>query len=74
MSVVDSLLLDAKQAILEEHHRRFQTFYKEGRVEEAMQQFNTTIACATDLLNDSLRVLEQAIERHGPKSDPPASA
>jgi len=28
-------MLDAKQAIMEEHHRRFQTLQQEGRWQEA---------------------------------------
>ena len=78
MTAVDSLMLDAKQAIMEEHHRRFQTFQQEGRWEEALQQIHVTLSCATDLLNESLRVLDEAIATHGniPSNDsplPPAS-
>ena len=64
MTSLESLLLDAKQAIMEEHHRRFQTHRREGEVKEAMRQFHLTVACASDLLNDSLRILEQAIDDH----------
>ena len=53
MTAVDSLMLDAKQAILEEHHRRFQSLYQEGRREEALQQIHVTLSCAADLLNES---------------------
>lgn len=74
MTPADCLILDAKQAILEEHHRRFQAFYKEGRLEEALQQFNTTIACASDLLDDSIRVLERVIESRGSRPATPPSA
>ena len=66
MTAVDSLMLDAKQAIMEEHHRRFQTFQQEGRWEEALQQIHVTLSCATDLLNESLRVLDEALETHNP--------
>ena len=62
MTAVDSLMLDAKQAIMDEHHRRFQTLHEEGRWEEALQQIHVTLTCATDLLNESLRVLDEAIE------------
>jgi hypothetical protein len=58
----DSLILEAKQALLEEHHRRFQVMYKEGRFQEAVQQFNLTMSCATELLNDSLQLLERTID------------
>lgn len=61
MSPAESLMLDAKQAILEEQHRRFQTLQQEGRVQEAMQQFQVTLGCASDLLNDSLSVLEKLL-------------
>ena len=64
MTAVDSLMLDAKQAIMDEHHRRFQTFHQEGRWEEALQQIHVTLSCATDLLNESLRVLDEALETH----------
>jgi hypothetical protein len=74
MTTVDSLLLDAKQAILEEQHRRFQSLHKEGRLQEAMHQFQVTITCASDLLTESLRVLEHTLDTHGHESrraDPP---
>jgi hypothetical protein len=60
MTAIDSLMLDAKQAIMEEHHRRFQSLYQEGRWEEALQQIHVTLSCAADLLNESLRILDEA--------------
>jgi hypothetical protein len=66
---LDCLLLDAKQAILDEQHRRFQALQREGRLAEAMQQFQTTMSCASDLLNESLRLLERVIESQ--KTTPP---
>jgi hypothetical protein len=75
---VDSLLLDAKEAILDEHHQRFQALQKEGRWMEALQQFHTTMTCVSDLLNESLRVLDEAIDSHdkpsGNSTPPPATA
>ena len=74
MTSVDSLMLDAKQAILDEHHRRFQTLHQEGRWEEALHQIHVTLSCAADLLDESLRVLDDAIEVHKriqPDSYPP---
>jgi hypothetical protein len=69
------LMLDAKQAIFEEHHRRFQTLHQEGRWKEALQQIHITLGCATDLLNESLRVLAEVVEtqNHAPhdRSGPP---
>ena len=64
MTAIDSLMLDAKQAIMDEHHRRFQTLHQEGRWEEALQQIHVTMSCAADLLNESLRVLDETIETH----------
>ena len=64
MTAVDSLMLDAKQAIMEEHQRRFQALQQEGRWQEAFQQIHVTLYCATDLLNESLRVLDEALETH----------
>jgi hypothetical protein len=61
---VDSLILDAKQAILDEHHRRFKILHQEGRWEEALQQIYVTLSCAADLLNESLRVLDEVLETH----------
>jgi hypothetical protein len=76
MTAVDSLMLDAKQAIMDEHLRRFQTYRQEERWEEALQQIPITLNCATDLLNESLRVLTETLETHNPTSDsstlPPA--
>jgi hypothetical protein len=75
MTPVESLILDAKQAILEEQHRRFQTLQREGRWEEAMQQFQVTLTCASDLLNHSLTILDDmlATQRHpDPPLTPPA--
>jgi hypothetical protein len=62
-------MLDAKQAIMDEHHRRFQTLHQEGRWEEALQQIHITLRCAADLLNESLRVLEEALDAHNHTSD-----
>ena len=54
VSAVDNLMLDAKQAILDEQHRRFRALQQEGRWSEAMKQFHVTLGCASDLLNESL--------------------
>ena len=68
VTAVDSLMLDAKQAILEEHHRRFQSLYQEGRREEALQQIHVTLSCAADLLNESLRILDEALDGTIPRT------
>jgi hypothetical protein len=62
-------MLDAKQAIMDEHHRRFQTLRQEERWEEALQQIPVTLSCATDLLKESLRVLDEALELQNPSAD-----
>jgi hypothetical protein len=74
MDSSDSLMLDAKQAILEEQHRRFQALQKEGKWVEAMQQFQTTMHCASDLLSDSLKLLERVLATHhqSPPNNPPS--
>jgi len=69
VTTLDSLILDAKQAIMDDHHRRFQTLQQEGRWEEALQQIPVTLSCATDLLNESLRVLEAALDDYNHTSD-----
>ena len=69
MDAVDSLMLDAKQAIMDEHHRRFQTLRQEERWEEALQQIPVTLSCATDLLKESLRILDEALNLQNPSSD-----
>ena len=66
MTAVDSLMLDAKQAIMDEHHRRFQTFHQEGRWEEALQEIHVTLRCASDLLNESLRVIDETLDGSQP--------
>ncbi len=71
MNSLDYLVLDAKQAILDEQHRRFEELRREGKVAEAMQQFQTTMSCASDLLSESLRLLERVIAKQAPK--PPES-
>ena len=64
MTSVDCLLLDAKHAILDEHHRKFRALHDEGRLEEAMRQFHVTLNCASDVLNDALRLLDDILEGH----------
>jgi hypothetical protein len=34
MTATDCLMLDAKHAILDEHHRRFRVLHEEGRLDE----------------------------------------
>ncbi|HZS11036.1 MAG TPA: hypothetical protein VFA38_02220 [Nitrospirales bacterium] len=69
MKPVDSLLLEAKQAILDEQHRRFQSLQQEGRLDEAMQQFQVTLTCASDLLKHSLTLLEDLLAQRRKTED-----
>ncbi len=64
MTSVDCLLLDAKHAILDDHHRKFQALHDEGRVDEAVKQFHVTLSCASDVLTDALRLLDDMLEAH----------
>ena len=64
MTSADCLLLDAKHAILDEHHRKFQALHNEGRLDEAMKQFHVTVSCASDVLNDALNLLDDMLEAH----------
>ncbi|MGB0908755.1 MAG: hypothetical protein ACPGYT_00190 [Nitrospirales bacterium] len=59
----ERLMLDAKKAILQEQHRRFQEMQKDGRWDDAMQQLHVTLSCAADLLKDSVNVLERAVSQ-----------
>ena len=74
MNSLDCLLLDAKQAILDEQHRRFQALQQEGKWVEAMQQFQTTMSCASDLLNESLSLLERVLDTQQQKPQNPPSS
>ncbi|RMH36155.1 MAG: hypothetical protein D6690_06780 [Nitrospirae bacterium] len=60
-SEADRLLLDAKKALLQEHHRRFQELQQQGRWNEAMKQLNVTLSCAADVLKDSVALLERVV-------------
>lgn len=71
MTAVDALILEAKQAIMEEHHHRFQTLRQEGRWGEALEQVHVTLSCATDLLNESLRVLKETLDEGNGRPDEP---
>lgn len=73
VSVIDRLMLDAKQAILDEQHRRFQVLQREGRWPEAMRQFQVTLSCASDLLSDSVQILQRVVEKRCPAEPPPSS-
>jgi len=64
MSLVgENLMLQAKTAILEDQVRRFHALKAEGRWQEALQQFQSTLHCAADVLQDSLKILEQVARK-----------
>lgn len=62
-SQADRLLLDAKKAILQAQHQRFQELQREGRLEEAWKQLHVTLSCAADLLKDSVGLLERVVRQ-----------
>ncbi|MCA9460609.1 MAG: hypothetical protein KC563_15195 [Nitrospira sp.] len=73
-SQADRLLLDAKKAILQDQHQRFQDLQREGRWDEAWKQLHVTLACAADLLKDSVGILEQVVnhkQSHPSKTQDP---
>lgn len=71
----DRLMLDAKKAILQEQHQRFQDLQREERWDDAWKQLHVTLTCAADLLKDSVGLLEKvANQKHQqlpPSSTPP---
>lgn len=71
MNSSDILILDAKQAILEEQHRRFQELQADGNWPAALPQLQQTLACASDLLQESLTLLEKVVNQ-APRSAPSA--
>jgi len=61
---VDAVSLKKKHAILDEHHRKFQALHDEGRMDEAVKQFHVTLSCASDVLTDALRLLDDMLQAH----------
>lgn len=57
MSPVECLILEAKEALLDDQHRKFLQCYQEGRWEEANTRLQASMNCATDLLHYSLELL-----------------
>jgi hypothetical protein len=66
VGAADHLMLDAKQAILDEQHRRFQALQREGRWSDAMRQFQVTLSCASDLLRESADILQRVVDKRYP--------
>jgi len=72
-SQADRLMLDAKKAILQEQHQRFQDLQREERWDEAWKQLHVTLTCAADLLKDSVCLLEKTVAQQK-QLPPPSSA
>jgi len=68
----DRLMLDAKKAILQEQHQRFQDLQREERWDDAWQQLHVTLTCAADLLKDSVGLLEKVVNQKN-QLPPPSS-
>ena len=68
---VDCLWLDAKQAVLDEQFHRWRALSQAGLRDDASRQCQATLACAADLLSESLRVLDSLIKHHEASSSPP---
>ncbi len=68
----ERLMLDAKKAILQEQHQRFQDLQREERWDDAWKQLHVTLTCAADLLKDSVGLLEKAVNKKK-QLPPPAS-
>jgi hypothetical protein len=62
-SQADRLMLDAKKAILQEQHQRFQDLQREERWDDAWKQLHVTLTCAADLLKDSVSLLEKVVSQ-----------
>lgn len=71
MLPLDCLMLDAKEALLDDQHRKFIQCYREGRWEEASARLQASIDCTTALLEHSIQVL-RGFEQAG--SDSPHHA
>ena len=63
-SQADRLMLDAKKAILQEQHQRFQALQREERWDDAWKQLHVTLTCAADLLKDSVCLLEKVVTQN----------
>ena len=63
----ENLLLQAKTAILEDQARRFQILQNDGKWEEALLQFQSTLQCAADVLQGSMRILEEVARKRSPR-------
>jgi len=69
----DRLMLDAKKAILQEQHQRFQDLQREERWDDAWKQLHVTLTCAADLLKDSVGLLEKAVNQKNQLPPPSAT-
>ena len=69
----DRLMLDAKKAILQEQHQRFQDLQREERWDDAWKQLHVTLTCAADLLKDSVGLLEKTMNKKNQLLPPPST-
>ena len=69
----DRLMLDAKKAILQDQHQRFQDLQREERWDDAWKQLHVTLTCAADLLKDSVCLLEKVVTQKN-ELPPPSSS
>jgi hypothetical protein len=63
----DCLMMEAKEALLNDQHRKFLQCYREGRWDEANTRLQASMSCATDLLQYSLELL-RGFERSASES------
>ncbi len=58
MLPLDCLMLEAKEALLDDQHRKFLQCYREGRWDEASTRLQASMSCAADLLQYSVDLLQ----------------
>ena len=58
MPQVGHLMIEAKQAIMDEQLRRFLDLARGEHWVEAAKQLGTTLACVADLLNEGVQILD----------------
>jgi len=75
MLSADCLWLDAKRAVLDEQFRRWRELTQAARRDEAANQCRATLACAADLLNESLQILDSLLQAtQATRNSPPPTA
>lgn len=69
MSPVECLILEAKEALLDDQHQKLLRSYQEGRWDEAALRVAASLSCTADLLRDERELLRRAEE--GDPASPP---